>query len=59
VFSPTRLKIITALKMEQRQSDHVSVAEEQGEIAVGPMLIDKLEVSSLIDNEKAIWVQLW
>jgi archaeosine-15-forming tRNA-guanine transglycosylase len=59
VFSPTRLKIITALKMEQRQSDHVNVTEEQEEMAVGPMLIDKLEVSIFKDNEIAIWFQLW
>lgn len=45
--------------MEQRQSDHVNVTEEQEEMAVGPMLIDKLEVSIFKDNEIAIWFQLW
>ena len=34
--------------MAQRQSDHAVVSEVQEEMAVGPMLIEKLEVVHLI-----------
>lgn len=41
--------------MDQRQSNHVAVAEEQEETTVGPMLIDKLEVGLIKNDYIAIW----